>query len=155
MPCNCTSLSISRIQPPTGSSVTSGTSASARAAPPVSILQRSKGGVMMVVRRTINNTTAYSSSSKTPMETPIVAKIRPTSPRGIMPIPMSSLSVFVPRAPTAANTLPRIAITVRIPATIKTCAEKNFVTSVSIPICMKNTGMKMLPRTEKSRATRS
>ena len=62
--------------------------------------QRSTGGVPTVVTSTTRRSAAYTSCPKTPWLRPSVAKIRPTSPRGIMPIPTSSRSPGEPIRPT-------------------------------------------------------
>ena len=60
------------------------------------IRQRSSGGVITVVISTTSSRAPYSSSSSTPWARPMLAKIRPTSPRGIIPMPISSRSLGVP-----------------------------------------------------------
>ena len=49
--------------------------------------QRRRGGAMSVVTRTTATRAPYRSSSSTPLASPMLAKIRPTSPRGSMPEP--------------------------------------------------------------------
>ena len=48
------------------------------------------GGVIRVVRMTMMTMTENSASGSTPSCNPIVAKIKPTSPRGTIPTPMTS-----------------------------------------------------------------
>ena len=84
---------------------------SATARPRTPIRQRSSGGVMTVVTSTTSSSAPYSSSSSTPWARPMLAKISPTSPRGIIPIPTSSRSARVPVAPNADTSLPATATT--------------------------------------------
>ena len=67
-----------------------------------------------VVISTTSSRAPYSSSSSTPWASPMLAKIRPTSPRGIIPKPISRRSAAVPAAPYAETILPAMAITRRI-----------------------------------------
>ena len=52
--------------------------------------------MITVVTSTTTSSAPYRSVSSTPLARPMLAKIRPTSPRGIMPRPISSLSARVP-----------------------------------------------------------
>ena len=84
----------------------------------------------------------------------MVAKMRPTSPRGSMPRPISHLSLRLPNAPKAATSLPMTATTRRIVASFSTGTEKKAPTSASMPICRKNTGMNRCPTGASSRLMR-
>ncbi len=87
----------------------------------------------------------------TPSARPIEAKIRPTSPRGIMPRPTSSRSELTPLAPTPATTLPTTATAMSAAAMPMTDARPNCATSVWMPISRKNTGMNRWPTGVSSR----
>ena len=67
---------------------------------------RSNGGVPTVVASTTRISAPYTSCPNTPSRRPSVAKISPTSPRGIMPMPTSSRSPGLPNIPAAATSLP-------------------------------------------------
>ncbi len=86
---------------------------------------------------------------------PIVAKIKPTSPRGIMPRPINKRSDPERPAPRPAVTLVTTAITMRIAATPRTDGRNIEPMSVSMPICRKKTGTNTDASAETSRATRS
>ena len=60
---------------------------------------------MSVVASTTRSRAAYRSSPSTPAPRPMVAKISPTSPRGSMPSPTSSLSLGVPIVPDGRDQL--------------------------------------------------
>ncbi len=85
----------------------------------------------------------------------MVAKISPTSPRGIIPIPMSHLSPGDPNTPTAATSLPTMAMASSAAAIPSTSGLKNFSTWASMPMPRKNTGMKRCPTGASSRSMRS
>ena len=113
------------------------------------------GGVMIVVTSTTSRSAAYSSRSSTPSRRPIVAKISPTSPRGIMPSPTSSLSPGEPKRPAEAASFPRTATTSSAAAIPSTVGCTNSPTSMSMPICRKKTGMNRCPTGRRSRRIRS
>ena len=69
------------------------------------------------------------------------AKINPTSPRGNMPNPITSLSVLVPSAPAAETILPTIAATLSTAAMPNTFGLVMLARSVLIPIFRKKIGM--------------
>ena len=85
----------------------------------------------------------------------MVAKIRLTSPRGIMPMPTSSRSPGAPLMPAEAASFPATATTSIAPASPSTAGLANWPTCASIPICRKNTGMKRWPTGVSSRRMRS
>ena len=89
---------------------------------------------MRVVTRTTTRIDPYSSSSKAPTLRPIVAKMRPTSPRGSMPKPITHLSLVVPIAPRADSNLPMIARTDSKSAIASTRPSNIAVTSVLMPM---------------------
>ena len=87
---------------------------------------------------------------------PIVAKISPTSPRGSMPRPMSTLSPGLPiGAKSGETSLPTTATARRSAASRNTLGVANALTSVSMPIWRKNTGMNRCPTGANSRRMRS
>ena len=149
------SPSATSIQPSTGSGIASPSSADESVPAVRPIRSRSSGGVITVVTSTTTSSAPYRSLSSTPLVRPMLAKINPTSPRGIMPSPISSLSVRVPNAPNAAATLPRMPITVSTAASPSTLGFIIAPMSALMPICTKNTGIKMLPMAPKSRVIRS
>ena len=110
---------------------------------------------MSVVARTTSSNAAYWSRSRIASRSPIVAKIKPTSPRGIMPRPMRRLSPGDPAAPTAAMTFPARATASRPAPMASTDGSKNDSTLASMPIWRKNTGMKRWPTGASSRVMRS
>ena len=61
---------------------------------------------MNVVTSTIKVAPVNKPSLKTPVESPIWAKIRPTSPRGIMPTPITVLLPLNQKGAYPANSLP-------------------------------------------------
>ena len=71
------------------------------------------GGAMSVVTITINVTPANRPSLKTPLERPIWAKIRPTSPRGIIPTPTTVLFPLNQNGAYPASNLPMTPTTIR------------------------------------------
>ena len=85
----------------------------------------------------------------------MVAKINPTSPRGIIPSPMRSLSPGAPSAPTEASILPMMATTNSPPAIPSTSGLMKVSTRALIPISRKNTGMNKCPTGASSRWIRS
>ena len=108
-----------------------------------------------MVSKTTNKIDPYSSSFNAPTFNPIVAKMSPTSPRGNIPKPMTSLSLFVPSAPTAAATFPMIATAESTSAIASTRASNIAWMSVVIPMYKKKTGINIWPSDATSRSTRS
>ena len=49
-----------------------------------------RGGAAKVVKKTARTTATNTGSGRVPVAFPIYAKIRPTSPRGIIPAPMKA-----------------------------------------------------------------
>ena len=101
---------------------------------------RSAGGVPTVVMRMTSKSAAYTFWPNTCWLSPRVAKIKPTSPRGIMPIPMSRRSPGAPIRPTTEHSLPMMAMTSSTAAIPNTAGRTNCATSASMPICRKKTG---------------
>ena len=118
-------------------------------------LQRRSGGARSVVSRTTNRIDPYISSFNAPTFRPMVAKMSPTSPRGNMPKPITSLSLFVPSAPSAAAILPMMATAESRSAMAITRISNIAERSVVIPMYKKKTGTKILPSEATSRSTRS
>ena len=116
--------------------------------------QRRSVGAASVVSSMTMRSAAYTSDPKTSFWRPIVAKIRPTSPRGSMPRPISSLSPGRLPTPTAATILPTTATTSSAAAMPSTFGWANSVTSASTPMRKKNTGMKIAPTERSSLPTR-
>ena len=85
----------------------------------------------------------------------MLAKISPTSPRGIMPSPISSRSLRVPAAPYADTILPAIAMTSRTAASSSTLGWNIAPTSAFTPMSTKNTGIRTPPMPLRSPAMRS
>ena len=113
-------------------------------------------GSSRVVASTTSSNAAYRFSPRIPSFSPIVAKIRPTSPRGIMPRPISHLSPGDPNTPTDGHELPdarrRPAARPAMPSTSGLTKDS---TSASMPIPRKKTGMNRWPTGASSRWMRS
>ena len=115
----------------------------------------SSGGVPTVVASTTRISAPYTSWPKTPSRSPSVAKINPTSPRGIMPMPTSNRSPGLPNSPAAAASLPSTAITRSTAAMPSTFQSAMAWMSASIPICRKKTGTSRCPIGARSLRMRS
>src|SRR5581483_8206750 len=108
-------------------------------------VQLSAGGVAMVVTITMITTAEKTPASiirSVPIRrvVPMLAKMSPTSPRGIIPMPTDSRSRPPPKAPRAHACLPRIAAAVSSAARPSTSARANAASSTRIPISTKKTG---------------
>ncbi|CAB4598002.1 unannotated protein [freshwater metagenome] len=77
------------------------------------------------------------------MRKPIVAKIKPTSPRGNIPTPIANLSALTPNAPIEETSLPKIATALNAAAMPRTFALAILEISVLIPMLRKKIGMKI------------
>ena len=107
--------------------------------------QTNSGGVTSVVTATITTTAEYTMSSTTrspPMCSvrPMLAKMRPTSPRGIMPSPIASRSAPLSSTPSEQACLPTTAASVSTAANPSTPGWPNTARSTPMPMSTKNTG---------------
>ena len=85
----------------------------------------------------------------------MLAKIRPTSPRGIIPMPMRRRSLRVPIAPYAESSLPTMAMASSTDASSSTLGCSIAARSALTPMSTKNTGMSTPPTLLRSPAMRS
>ena len=118
-------------------------------------LHRNRGGATSVVTSTTTSTDPYISFESAPTLKPMLAKMRPTSPRGNMPKPIVHLSPREPRAPRAAAIFVMIAMAESNSAIPKTRRSAMARTSVVIPMFKKKIGTKICAIDETSRSTRS
>ena len=99
-----------------------------------------------MVNITITVKAEYSLLLRTPDKSPIEAKIRPTSPLGIIPIPITNLSAFKEKAPNPLTNLPTTAITNKtkekiITAMFSLIKGLNTEMSTADPTIIKNIGI--------------
>ena len=118
-------------------------------------LHRSKGGATSVVTSTTTSTEPYNSFDRAPTLKPMLAKMRPTSPRGNIPKPIVHLSPREPKAPRAAAIFVTIAMTESSSAIPTTRGSAMARISVVIPMFKKKIGTKIWAIDATSRSTRS
>ena len=106
--------------------------------------QISAGGTMSVVRTLITTTIEKNSRSMMPRARPRLATIKPTSPRGTIPIPIIATDrgpIPMPPAP-APNNLATIATNVMIKAWPMIWRSRNRPGFTCVPMMMKKNGTK-------------
>ena len=82
-------------------------------------------------------------SPATNSDEPIPAKIKPTSPRGIIPTPTARRLIPFSRTPNEQTCFPMIAATLRPAANVRTLTSANERRSTLSPISTKNTGTRI------------
>ena len=90
------------------------------------------GGVKRVLNITTITITEYTLSDITPSANPIVAKIKPTSPRGIIPTPTISLSTFPAAKPAAILVMKATTVIARATKRIFGSAKVSSLTFIPV-----------------------